>query len=1274
MKRFLALVTLFAFGATLITVAPASAAPPSLAVIIVDPTVVGSFGSAGTPPFDPPPGNGPGQSPDGKSHIIRTNDVITYDFQYSVNNANATQLTLTSTLPTNGGVFVADYTTLPGNCTGAGSMISANGQTLTCVIGAVTQGSAQDLLTTVKVRTSAPSGFVITNSVTVGDPGTGATAQTTNGYSLNQSTASPTPGDTVTSTVKVTLLKKTALVGPTSTFTYVGEGNVPGYYVTYPILVQEGDGTASGRVGIAVAPDPLTFADSLTVGAGAILPATNACGLNGNGITIPGDPYGALSIGGANTNNSVPSANTVTTTITCTQPGGAGTAVNISVAGSNTTGSSFPLANANGSAVESLSWIVSGYLRVFVPNTALGVMGTNTNYTDSYGSLGPSDPITANHSALITLTSQGPAPPSGNAGKAFFTNTSENGFPFSNAQGPGITAGSQIVAAFAVNNTSNAASGNVDVINNFACDFIDTSKFTVTNFDGTTGPVDATYGGAVRLSNINGGSFADGTPNVTEISYATTNAADCSDVNGPWYLTTAAAIASATGPIQRVRVKGTIPHGTQLRVQINETVNAGLAAGTIVGNTMTDNGAASTGSATPFSTGASTQGQILVTNIAAQKYLFRNTANASLLNPTGPFGSGGFVDPTQQFVAYLDTDGTQSTLPQAGMYTCDFIPANTTIANFDGSTGPINATYGGPVQFATINGTAPATITVEYSTDPQALDTTCRAGTWSAIPPIPYSSITKVRARFDLPQVSKLRMFVNLIVNPGVPPTTVINNTMVTSTGSAPAVPVNAAQSVTVENEIVSIVKTGPAGAVQAGSPGTFTLQPYIQGVGAAQSGLVTITDTLPVGLTYVVGSSVLTAPGAPSTYIPGSGSATPTSVTGGGAVPTVITFNVGRATQAPGAYIQMPTITFSVTPDISIANGASILNTAVISDPNDPTNFANHTGQAPIVVSNAGAFHIAKRVSNAITSINGPITYSLDYSNTGATNAASTDFIDELPYTGDSRGSSFHGNVTFVSVSGTNGETFGFTKAAHGTINDDPGCLSNGGAVGNGVGTCVAHPATTFCPALSGGACPANASEVTAIRITGGALPASSGTRTITINVVTSGNVFTDQYDNTFGARTDIIGLGVHAPIVQTVVPIPPVPFVTLTKSCTAPPNCATTPQAPGTDVTYGITFTNTGAHNAANLIVSDPVPSFLDFKLGTTTQTLPGGLVMTVTYSNNGTTFTYVPVSGGGGAPTGYDRNVVIVRWTLTTGQLGTLAPANTGSVNFTAQVRAQ
>jgi uncharacterized repeat protein (TIGR01451 family) len=110
-----------------------------------------------------------------------------------------------------------------------------------------------------------------------------------------------------------------------------------------------------------------------------------------------------------------------------------------------------------------------------------------------------------------------------------------------------------------------------------------------------------------------------------------------------------------------------------------------------------------------------------------------------------------------------------------------------------------------------------------------------------------------------------------------------------------------------------------------------------------------------------------------------------------------------------------------------------------------------------------------------------------------------------------------------------------------------------------------------------------------------------------------------------------------------------------------------------PGTDLTYSVTFTNSGGSAAHALVLTDSVPLNSDFKVGSVTTGLgSSGLTVIVVYSNDGgSTWTYAPTSGAGGAPAGYDRLVTHVLWTFS-GNLSQIAPNNTGSIGFIARIR--
>ncbi len=139
--------------------------------------------------------------------------------------------------------------------------------------------------------------------------------------------------------------------------------------------------------------------------------------------------------------------------------------------------------------------------------------------------------------------------------------------------------------------------------------------------------------------------------------------------------------------------------------------------------------------------------------------------------------------------------------------------------------------------------------------------------------------------------------------------------------------------------------------------------------------------------------------------------------------------------------------------------------------------------------------------------------------------------------------------------------------------------------------------------------------------------------------------------------------------------------PNIALVKTCSSPANCESAVQLSGTELTYTISFTNSGGRGATNFSIVDPNPAIAtlklnndtDFKIGSVTNSLgTTGLTATVTYSNNsGASFTYTPVSAAGGAPAGYDRTVTHIRWAFT-GTLSQTAPNNTGNVSFVVRIR--
>lgn len=109
------------------------------------------------------------------------------------------------------------------------------------------------------------------------------------------------------------------------------------------------------------------------------------------------------------------------------------------------------------------------------------------------------------------------------------------------------------------------------------------------------------------------------------------------------------------------------------------------------------------------------------------------------------------------------------------------------------------------------------------------------------------------------------------------------------------------------------------------------------------------------------------------------------------------------------------------------------------------------------------------------------------------------------------------------------------------------------------------------------------------------------------------------------------------------------------------------------GAEITYKTSFTNKGTAPSRSLNIIDPIQDRTDFKLGSVTNDLgTTGLKVTVSYSKDGgENCDYTPLSGGGGAPLGFDRTVNAVCWAFS-GDLSFTAPNNSGSVRYIGRRR--
>jgi len=114
---------------------------------------------------------------------------------------------------------------------------------------------------------------------------------------------------------------------------------------------------------------------------------------------------------------------------------------------------------------------------------------------------------------------------------------------------------------------------------------------------------------------------------------------------------------------------------------------------------------------------------------------------------------------------------------------------------------------------------------------------------------------------------------------------------------------------------------------------------------------------------------------------------------------------------------------------------------------------------------------------------------------------------------------------------------------------------------------------------------------------------------------------------------------------------------------------------QLPGTELTYRTDYSNVGTAALDSIAIYDPVPNWTQYRVGSASSgTLAAGIsAIAIEFSDDGgSSWTYTPVSGGGGAPANFDSNVTDIRWVLT----GTLAGGDgtADGVSFVVRIIAE
>ncbi|WP_165362446.1 DUF7507 domain-containing protein [Promicromonospora panici] len=285
-----------------------------------------------------------------------------------------------------------------------------------------------------------------------------------------------------------------------------------------------------------------------------------------------------------------------------------------------------------------------------------------------------------------------------------------------------------------------------------------------------------------------------------------------------------------------------------------------------------------------------------------------------------------------------------------------------------------------------------------------------------------------------------------------------------------------------------AIRKAASQSTVKPGEPGTFTLTYSANGSGAIPDTVdgYVITDTLPVGMTYVAGS------------------ATP--------APVVTTNAAGqqvlRWTLDDVPTNEEHTLTYQAVAGSSVRPGQVLTNTATSTF----NGLTTPPATSQVTITTNGQTLIGKStdqwfIANPDGSGDGTGSWTVTLKSEDPLPQRFTDTIDILPYNGDGRGTDYEGTYSVTSVDVPAGATVYYTDEDPASLSDDPAHASNG-AAGNPAGNTAGW--TTTMPA-----------NPTAIRVIGGQL-APGASLAFKINIETEGADPGDVWVNRSQARAE--------------------------------------------------------------------------------------------------------------------------------------------------------
>lgn len=219
--------------------APATAAPRSLDLAVTQLT--------GTSPFDATPG--PGNDIGSGDDVVRSNDSVTYQIEFNVNDDAAgssvgRNVTIAQTLPAG-----MSWDRLPAVCLvdGVTPASRIDGRTIVCNVGDVPTGTARTLSLVANVDETA-NGTVLT-------PADGSVTVVADGAPERSATPAPV---TVSSLPRVDMVKSAPTVTPVSSG---GAAGVPGFLLRYPVSVRIPDTGARRTIGWEPPAPQVAFTD-----------------------------------------------------------------------------------------------------------------------------------------------------------------------------------------------------------------------------------------------------------------------------------------------------------------------------------------------------------------------------------------------------------------------------------------------------------------------------------------------------------------------------------------------------------------------------------------------------------------------------------------------------------------------------------------------------------------------------------------------------------------------------------------------------------------------------------------------------------------------------------------------------------------------------------------------------------------------------------------------------------------------------------------------------